>query len=419
MTWFAELTLDRFLLEFWRILLELSPSLLLGLLIAGILHVFLPRNLIKRRLSKPGLKGVFEAVLIGVPMPLCSCGVIPTAMGLRKDGASRGAVTGFLISTPQTGVDSILVSATFLGWPFALFKVIAAFVTGMIGGTLANALDKKNVRDENADWKPEEEDTPSKNRLVEVFRYGIFELLGSIDLWIVIGLVASVLITILIPPGSLSQFSWIGGLGGMLLVLLIALPMYVCTTGSVPIAASLITAGMPVGTALVFLMAGPASNVATIGAVYRVLGGKVLAVYLGTVATFSMLLGLFFDFVIIEVFLSAPVTPSCHVETNWISLLSATLVSGLLVFLLGRRLIRRLASMTRKSPMDTEKGCQLTVVGMSCQHCVASVKRALESVPGVESATPDLSSGHVLVKGENLEADALKTAVEKAGYHVK
>ena len=122
----------------WNILLELAPWLLLGAVVAGALHVILPANWMQRHLTGRG--GVLKAVLVGIPLPLCSCGVIPVGLGLKRDGASNGAAVGFLISTPQTGVDSILVSASFLGWPFALFKVFAALVTGLIGGTLADAV---------------------------------------------------------------------------------------------------------------------------------------------------------------------------------------------------------------------------------------------------------------------------------------
>ena len=122
----------------WTILLDLSPALLAGLLLAGVLRVYFPDGLVRAHLSQATLGSAIRAALIGVPMPLCSCGVVPTAIGLRNQGASRGATTSFLISTPQTGVDSVLVSAAFLGWPFALFKVVAAFATGVAGGWLVN-----------------------------------------------------------------------------------------------------------------------------------------------------------------------------------------------------------------------------------------------------------------------------------------
>ena len=123
--------IELFIQNLWQVFLDLSPSLLLGLLLAGVLHVYLPKGLVHRSMSKPDLGSAWRASLIGVPMPLCSCGVVPAALALKNEGASKGATTSFLISTPQTGVDSVLVSASFLGWPFALFKLVAAFVTGL------------------------------------------------------------------------------------------------------------------------------------------------------------------------------------------------------------------------------------------------------------------------------------------------
>jgi len=399
----------------WQVMLELSPSLLLGLLIAGLLHVFLPRGFIHRRLSGSRFRSVAEATLLGVPLPLCSCGVVPTALGLRNDGASRGAATGFLISTPQTGVDSIFVSATFLGWPFALFKVVAAMLTGLLGGQLVN-LSERNSADHSAAKPPVFEVSGRSGGLSEVLRYAVFELLAMIDIWILIGVAASALIAVLIPAGSLADVSWLQGIWGMLLVLAIAMPLYVCTTGSVPIAASLIAAGMPLGSALVFLMAGPATNLATIGAVFRGLGKRVVIIYLLTVAGMSIIFGLLFDWV-----LGSPGAASVGMGAHahqWYKFASAILVCATLFALLGRRIFRRLIkSKIHKGEIDMQK--TLKVEGMTCEHCVATVKKALESDPAVSSASPDLASGLVSIEGENLNLDALAGLVEQAGYKAK
>lgn len=388
----------------WTVLLDLSPPLLLGLLIAGLLHVLLPPGLISRHLSGKTYRDVFRAVLIGIPMPLCSCGVIPTALDLRNQGASKGATTGFLISTPQTGVDSILVAATFLGWPFAIFKVLAAFFTGMIGGVLVNLTEDKLT------IPPPQVVTAERVRPspAEVLRYGIFDLLGAIDLWLIFGILVSALISILIPTGYLAEVNWAGGIVAMLAMLVIALPLYVCTTGSVPIAAALIAAGLPPGAALVFLMAGPATNVATLGAVYRTLGKRVLAIYLGTVVVMSILLGLTFNWLL------AGATGTLHhhgTEGSLLQVGSALTLSALLVFLIGRRFL------SRKTIAGEQPGeLLLSVRGMTCGHCVQSVKKALEVLPGVTSAAPDLRSGTVRVQGENLDRARLSAAIEQAGY---
>lgn len=400
-----------YLTQLWQVLLDLSPSLLLGLGIAGLLHVWLPPDLIHRGLSRPDLGSVTRAALIGVPLPLCSCGVIPTALGLHREGASRGATTAFMVSTPQTGVDSILVSAAFLGWPFAIFKVIAAFLTGLVAGVLVNRFEPPS-----RGIPTRAPGTPGEDRggLRAALRYAVVDLLGAIDTWLIGGVLVAALITTLTPPDFFAGQPWANGFLGMLVVLSIALPLYVCTTASVPIAASLIAAGMPAGSALVFLMAGPATNVATIGAVYRTLGARVLAIYVGTVAILSLLFGLLFDAV-----LAAPagVRAAAHVHgTDWVAVVSALVLLGLLGWLAWRRRAARRAALSAPVQADSPAETLLQVQGMSCGHCVATVKRALEALDGVDSAEPELATGLVRVRGGLRETGVLIAAVEAAGF---
>ena len=397
----------------WQVMLELSPSLLLGLLIAGLMHVYLPTGFVHRGLSRPSLSSVTRASLIGVPLPLCSCGVIPAALGLRNEGASKGATTAFMISTPQTGVDSILVSAAFLGWPFALFKLVAAFLTGLIGGALVNwlsPLDPDEARPGDSDPSGAVPEV-RKTGIGTVLRYAVFDLLGAIDLWILAGVLVAAAITVVLPQDYFASQVWSQGVLGMLVVLAISLPLYVCTTGSVPIAASLIASGLPLGSALVFLMAGPATNVATFGAVYRALGGRILWIYLATVTMMSILFGLMFDSLLQA---PGPAMPHDHPHgADWLGTIGAVALTGLLAFLAGRRVRRRFAT----SP-PTVADLILRVDGMSCGHCVNSVKTALERVDAVSEAVPDLAAGLVRIRGERLDASRLVSAIEQAGFQV-
>lgn len=395
--------------EIWQVMLDLSPSLLFGLFIAGLMHVYLPKGFVRRGLNRPDMRSAARASLIGIPLPLCSCGVIPTALGLRNEGASKGATTAFMISTPQTGVDSLLVSASFLGWPFALFKLAAAFVTGLIGGALVNRFTEPD--EEGGEESGTDDGEQGADGMKSVLRYGLFDLLAAIDLWILAGVLVAALITTFIPTDYLAAQTWTRGIGGMLLVLTISIPLYVCTTGSVPIAASLIAAGLPVGAALVFLMAGPATNVATLGAVYRALGAGVLAIYLGTVILMSIVLGLGFDWLLQGV---EPVEQAHTHGVDWIGTGSALLLSGLLAYLLVLRL--KAMIQVRRAAATQGAGLMLKVDGMSCGHCVASVKKTLEGMEAVTEATPDLSSGLVRVCGDHLDAATLVVAVEKAGF---
>lgn len=406
--------IHHFLSELWATLLALSPALLFGLLLAGLLHVYLPKRWIRQRLQRSNLASSARAALIGVPMPLCSCGVLPTAIALHRDGASKGATTAFLISTPQTGVDSILVSASFLGWPFALFKVVAAFVTGLFGGALVNRFEPAEEVAEQA-W-PIETDDSGKGGIVEALRYALFDLLASIDLWIIAGVVIAAAIATLVPDDLFAAQPWSQGLAGMLLMLAIALPLYICTTGSVPIAASLVAAGMPAGAALVFLMAGPATNIATIGALYRALGVRVLSAYLATVVIMSIAFGLGFQWLISEDI--AATAHHHHTEPTLMAKLATLLLLALLLFLIVRRLLPRAAVEADASSEPDQEALTLKVSGMSCQHCVGNVRDALEALPGVTRAEPDLAAGEVHVVGSGLDRDLLAESIRSAGYQV-
>ncbi len=333
---------ETFFDNIWQVLRELSPWLLLGLTIAGVLHVILPPDFIRRHLGGRGFINVFKAVSVGIPMPLCSCGVIPAALGLKKDGASNGAALGFLISTPQTGVDSILVSAGFLGWPFALFKVIAALVSGMVGGLLVNASESQTADHQPANptcphcqkSQPQNATQPQR-KWSEIWSFSFGMLFRDIYAWLTIGVLLAAAIKTFIPEGYLAQITWIQGFIGMLLMLALALPMYICSTSSVPLAAALVSAGFSPGAALVLLMAGPTTNAATVGMVHRTFGLKTTAIYLTTVAAMSIVAGTLFDSII-------NATPMAHTKMmhlpNSLQTAAAAIVTALTLFYAAKNL---------------------------------------------------------------------------------
>jgi uncharacterized membrane protein YraQ (UPF0718 family)/copper chaperone CopZ len=387
----------------WDVVLELAPWMLLGALVAGVLHVVLPPGFVARHLK--GRAGVLKAVALGVPLPLCSCGVIPAGLGLKKDGASDGAAVGFLISTPQTGVDSVLVSASFLGWPFALFKVAAAAVTGIVGGLLTDKGGGHGLEVEPA--APPE---PHPRTLREVVTHAV-EVVQPIYGWLIFGVLVSAAITTWVPADGLANVGLAYGLAAMALALVVSLPMYVCATASVPIAAALVSAGLPTGAALVFLMAGPATNVATIGAVYRTLGGRTLAIYLGTIVVGSMGFGLVFDGLI-------PTTVELgHAHEHgagWVAIGSAVLLTGMVAWFFvadmysrGRRFIE-----SRKPP--AEEKTEVAVTGLTCGGCVRKLEGALRGLDGVGVVTVELETGHAVVEG--VSQDVVFQAVRDAGF---
>ena len=315
--------------EILRLVNEMSPYLLLGFFVAGLLHVFVPGSLYSRYLSGADLRSVLLAALFGIPLPLCSCGVIPTAMSLRKEGASKGATTSFLIATPQTGVDSIFATYSILGLPFAILRPIAALVTSVFGGLLVNAADKDREKTpQTADTdcadgevcaRQEPAYTGFVDRMKGALRYGFVDMVQDIGKWLVIGLVVAGLITLFVPDDFFVRFAD-RPLLAYVVVLLIAIPMYVCATGSIPVAAALMLKGLSPGAALVFLMAGPASNMASILVIRRVMGQRTLWIYLLSLTVGAIVFGLGVDFLLPrELFTSllSPTDACCHMSTPW------------------------------------------------------------------------------------------------------
>lgn len=397
-----------FLQSVWLTTLEIAPWLLLGALAAGVLHVLLPANFVQKQLT--GRWSVLKAVTLGVPLPLCSCGVIPMAVGLHRDRASRGATVGFLISTPQTGVDSVLVSAAMLGWPFAIFKVFAALVTGIVGGWITNAVEPRK-----ANVLPLVEPTPidrRRRRSLGALLDHAVEILRSIWGWLVVGVLISAAISTMVPESALSGLAAYGGLAAMGVALAVSLPLYVCATASVPIAAALVASGLPTGAALVFLMSGPATNVATIGAVYRTLGTRSLAVYLATIIVGSVAAGLLFDSLIASA--SGHVHLHDHAPTWW-SLASAVLLMALIVWFAAGDLRRKFRTTAPPDAYASESTITLPVSGMTCQNCVAAVERALAGSPNVRTALVTLDPPEAVVVGEVSEDD-VRELIERSGY---
>ncbi len=394
--------MDRMLSTMWQVWLQLSPWLLLGAAVAGVLHVLLPRDFARRQFR--GFSGVGKAVALGVPLPLCSCGVIPAGLGLKKDGASDGAAVGFLISTPQTGVDSLLVSASFLGWPFTIFKWVSALVMGLAGGAVTEVLHTE-AHDLPAVQEPE------APRSTMGFFEHMVDVIRPIWKWIVFGVVASAAITVWIPPGAMAGWSGMHAALAGLMALLIALPLYVCATASVPIAAALIAQGMPTGAALVFLMAGPATNVATIGAVKRAFGNRVLAVYLTTVIVGSVGMAYVYDAFIPFGALGTMLHE--HAQPWWAWASALALASLFIYFAIddARRSWRRRRAVAPAA-------VTLEVQGLTCNNCVRKLERALRDTEGVTSVTVTLEPSRAVIEGSVSLSD-LETVVRATGYAVK
>ena len=329
------------MIEVLSLINEMSPYLLLGFFFAGVMHAFIPGMVYNRYLGGKGFKSVFYGALFGIPLPLCSCGVLPTAMSLRKQGASKGATASFLISTPETGVDSIIATYYVLGLPFAVIRPVAAFCNAIMGGWLINKFgDKDEVVPVDASAKTccchhKQEETHHEGflgKMREALRFGFVEMIEDIGKWLVIGLVIAGLITVFVPDEFFALFRGNTQLS-MLLVLCIAIPMYICATGSIPIAVALMMKGLTPGAALVLLMAGPACNMASILVINKTLGRKSLVFYLVSIITMAILWGHVVDYLLpAEWFQMALSVGRCCIEesTSWLNW-SSTIVLGLLL----------------------------------------------------------------------------------------
>ena len=281
---------------FWHTLESMAPYLLFGFLAAGLLSVFLSPEVVERHLGRGRVRPVLKAALFGVPLPLCSCSVIPVAASLRQHGANRGATVSFLISTPQTGVDSIFVTYSLLGTVYAVFRPVAAFISGVFGGLVVAHLD-------GDDEKPETNGEQStccchakgqRKTLAAGLRHGFITLPGDIANALIVGLILAGLITALVPEDYFGSALG-GGMGAKFIMMLVGIPVYVCATATVPIAAALIATGISPGAALVFLMTGPATNAATITTIWKVMGKRTTLLYVLVVGISALVAGIVLD----------------------------------------------------------------------------------------------------------------------------
>ena len=301
-----------YITPFFVALYELSnamaPYILFGLLFAGILHESVPESMVTKHLGKESISSVIKSTLFGIPLPVCSCGVIPLATSIKKSGASKGATLSFLISTPITGIDSILATYGMFGWVFMLYRLITSMVIATIAGILTNVLDKEVLEDSDETTSSSccssngsccSSSKIEKKRSFSIksaLSYAFVTLLGDIAKPLFWGLIIGALISVAIPEdlsAILVEYSWLS----YLIVIAIAVPMYVCATASLPIAAALMLSGVSAGAAFVFLSVGPATNTVTIGVVKKMLGSRSLYIYLGTIIVGSVIFGLGLDYI--------------------------------------------------------------------------------------------------------------------------
>ncbi len=414
------------LFDIWALMAEMAPYLLLGFLLAGLMHEFIPRQVYANYLSRPTFRSVFLAALFGVPLPLCSCGVLPTAMGLRREGVSKGATISFLIATPQTGIDSIIATYSLMGLPFAIIRPIVAFLTALFGGTLVNGLTPSpSLVRRGAECSEEKEicnttdaqHATINSKLKSALNYGFVEMMADIGKWLVIGLVVAGMITTLVPDQWFEVFKD-NSLLSILLVLAISVPMYVCATGSIPIAVALMAKGLTPGAALVLLMAGPACNVASLLVINKVLGRRTLLLYLTAIVSGAILFAFGIDYLLPREWFVTDIIASgaCCADEHlgWFSIASAIV----LILLLANALLHHHDHCDcgcEDDHCEHDRAMTINIKGMHCSHCAANVERAIRSVEGVEDVSVSLSEGTARVSGHASQDDILQS-IQSLGY---
>ena len=321
----------------WHTFDEAALYILFGVFMAGVIQIFVDRDKIAAHLGKPGFKSVILAALFGVPLPLCSCGVLPTAISLRKSGASKGSVLSFLISTPESGIDSIAMSLAMLDPLMTVFRPLAAFTTAITAGISENIFGKKEegeaVPPPNTCESCGEEDAVNahKHGFAQRFRYGMnyafVDLLGDIAKWLVLGLTIGGIISYFVPQSFVENYLG-SGLRPMFIMLLIGIPLYICASASTPIAAALIAKGMSPGVALVFLLAGPATNAAGILMVGKFLGKRSVLIYLMSIAVCAVIFGLLLNhiYLVSGIDIKTTLGMACEVFPHYIKSIAAVIL---------------------------------------------------------------------------------------------
>ena len=343
--------------HFVGLFIESAPWLLMGFTVAGLMKAFVPSELLAKHLGEPGLMATVKAALLGAPLPLCSCGVIPAALGLRRSGASKAATTSFLISTPETGVDSVTVSYAMLGPFMAIIRPIAAISTAIIAGVLVGAdkdgptaVTSEPVEACCASKTPEPEPSCCSKtntgpvapdalatRLKDSMKFTFIDLIKDISLWLLIGLGIAAVVKTYVPTEFLTQ--WGDGFMAFVVMALIGVPMYICALASTPIAAGLLFSGVSPGATLVFMLVGPATNIATMGLVKRELGNRALAAYLGSVVGVGFAFGYLTNYLAAQWnidFLAQTQTAHAMLNTP-LATGSAVLLAGLMIYALGSK----------------------------------------------------------------------------------
>lgn len=340
-----------FLENLLDITLDAAPWLLFGMIIAGLVKAWAPQEGMARLLGGRGIGSIINGALVGAPLPICSCGVLPAAIGLRRSGASREATTSFLVATPETGIDSVALSFGMLGPFLAIARPIAAVFSAIVTGLLMRWLPPET----SAPEQPAEDTCASSGcgcssteispapvkaagafqdaiqRTMDGLRYALVDIFDDIVVWMMVGMALAAATLTWVPPQMLSAYGQ--GIPAMLVMVAVGIPMYICATASTPVAASLMMAGVSPGAAMVFMLAGPATNIATLGVVRKEMGNRAVVLYLSGVVSTAIVAGLITDFAAaaLHVDIAVQALQDGEIVPPWLSKASALILAALIL----------------------------------------------------------------------------------------
>ena len=396
----------------FNMLQTMAPYLLLGFAFAGLLSVLVSQEQIENKIGSSNFSSTLKAVLYGIPLPLCSCGVIPVATSLKKHGASKGAVISFITTTPQTGVDSIMLTYGMLGAPILILKLIVALVSGLFAGVLTNLYDTKKTTKDKDLCHDECCDNEQGGVVKRALYYGFKTLPKDIVEPLLVGLLLAGFIGLLAQDDFSTIRDYILGYSSIvkiLIIMIISIPLYICATASIPIALMIATTLGSPGAAIALLIAGPATNLSTIATCMKIVGKKSTLIYVGTVFIFALISGIIADNMVLvkDSIIAAP----GHIHGEHISIFSYICMFILLGVLFG-------CVFNQKKLNKTNQSFQIKIKGMTCSHCESNVIKGLMSLDGTISADANHQTGEVILNSSNYNPQKIQDIIESFNYEV-
>ena len=403
---------NQYISSLFQLVQEIGIYMLFGFFLAGILSVSTSVRKFQNSLNQSSFSNIIKASIMGVPLPLCSCGVLPVATSFKRNGVSNSSTISFLISTPQTGIDSIAATFGILGPFLAIFRPIAALVSGVIGGIAIYFLGDDEERLMHV---ANEENSQTQNSIKSLFNYAFIDLPQDIVKPFVIGLLLASIIEVFIPQSNLMPITT-NDFISYIAIILISIPLYVCATASLPIALVLLGKGFSVGSVILFLIVGPATNTTALITVFNLFRRKNAIIYLGTVVLTGVFSALLLDRVLSFEF--DLVLSNGHVHSHAMMFPdSIEMISGIILIIVFANAYRHLYKMKKIKTTD-DKFTTLNVSGMTCAGCMKNVKQVIENYNFVNDVRIILETGDVYIYGDSLNLNQIKTSIIKAGYGV-